>query len=115
MEIDSFLTSHERRTRPIQAYGNCFFRVISEALYYGQQADHDEIRNTLVHFISSNKDVFVKFIPSTAESFDKHLCNRGIRGLPTWRYLLPLAFSKFPYHVQKCVHKQGHTYISIID
>lgn len=65
----------------MQADGNCFFRAISEALY-GQQDDHQEIRDTLINFIVSNKDVFVKFIPSTAESIDKHLQRMQQKG--TW-------------------------------
>ena len=61
--------------------GNCFFRAISEALYEHQD-DHERIRNTLVHYILLNKDVFVTFTPSTAESFDKHLQRMQLRG--TW-------------------------------
>ena len=71
-KIDLFLNSYQRRTRPIQPDGNCFFRAISQALY-GQQDNHEEIRNVLVQFVTSNKDVFVKFVPLTAESIDKHL------------------------------------------
>ena len=58
-----------------------FFRAISEALY-GQQENHEEICYTVVHFIASNKDVFVKFILSTADSSDKHLQRILQRG--TW-------------------------------
>ena len=45
-------------------------------------------RDTLVKYISLNKDVFVKFTPSTTESFDKHLQGMEMKG--TWAIYLEI-------------------------
>ena len=99
-EIKSFLTSHQRRTRPIQGDGNCFFRAISETLY-GQQDKHEEIRSALVNFIMSNKDIFAKFIPSTVDCIDNHL--QRMQRWGTWATHLEIfaaaSFFQIPIYV----------------
>ena len=57
----------------MQADGNCFLGQFLRIYIYEQQDNHEEIRDTFIYFIVSNKNVFVKFISSTVESIDKHL------------------------------------------
>ena len=65
-----FLSSQTRATISIQADGNCFFRALSFILY-GHEDCHQEIREQLVQFISSNKEVIRKFV--TFLSLKEHL------------------------------------------
>ena len=57
--ITVFLSQQERTTIPIQPDGK--FQVLSTVLYKHQEK-HQELCNHLVHFISSHKEIFRKFM-----------------------------------------------------
>ena len=59
--VTMFLSQQERTTIPLQPDGNYFFQALSTVLY-GHQEKHQELRNHLVHFISSHKEIFRTFM-----------------------------------------------------
>ena len=97
--VTVFLSQQERTTIPIQPDGNCFFRALSTVLY-GHQEKHQELRNHLVHFISSHKEMFRKFMFSELplEGHLKRLANHG-----TWATHLEInaaaCFLQIPIYV----------------
>ena len=76
--ITVFLSQQERTTILIQPDGNCFFQVLSTVLYKHQEK-HQELCNHLVHFISSHKEIFRKFMFSVLplEGHLKKMANHG--------------------------------------
>ena len=76
--VTVFLSQPERTTIPIQPDSNCFIRALSTVLY-GHQEKHQELRNHLVYFISSHKEMFRKFMFSELplEGHLKKMANHG--------------------------------------
>lgn len=97
--VTVFLSQQERTTMPVQPDGNCFFRALS-AVLYGHQEKHRELRNYLVHFISSHKEMFRKFMFSVLplEEHLKKMANHG-----TWATHLEInaaaCFLQIPIYV----------------